>query len=127
MDVKQPLHAQHTFNRAAMATLNESVNVCDQRAGEYLDSWNLDNLQTVFLDIVLRETAIHLTKAAKRLLIMAAMNDIKLSRMTGPFKPDSHIDLNNYNSAFCSLMKEYKHDLNSNSTKPNTNLVDPYE
>lgn len=101
-------NSQHTFNRAAMETLNESIKICEQRAGEYLDSWSLENLQTVFLDIVLRELKIELSKKAKRLLVMAGISDIKLSRMAGPFKSDNHIDLNNYNSAFCSLLKEYK-------------------
>lgn len=89
--------------------------ICDQRAGEYQDSWALENLRTPYLDSILYTTdVVRLRncddggKAFKRLVIMAAMCDIKLSRMGGPFKEDTYIDLNNYNSAFCTLRREFE-------------------
>ncbi len=95
----------HTFNRAAKETMDKSIAICEQRAGEYQDSWDLANLRTPYLDSLLERTA---SPQLKRLLIMASMCDIKLSRMGGPFKEDTYIDLNNYNSAFCTLRREYE-------------------
>lgn len=116
--------SQHTFNVAAMETLNESIKICEQRAGEYLDSWSLENLRTPYLDSIWNRLfpmseEFKFPKAIKRLIIMASMCDIKLSRMSGSFREDTYIDLNNYNSAFCALRKEYeqliKNDNNSNT------------
>lgn len=106
-----------------METLNESIKICEQRAGEYLDSWSLENLRTPYLDSlqyhISRCSNITCYPLLKRLIIMASMCDIKLSRMSGPFKEDTYIDLNNYNSAFCALRKEceqlLKNDNNSNT------------
>ena len=98
----------HTFNRAAKETMDKSIAICEQRAEEYQDSWDLNNLQVVYLRSTLRSFGITLEPIQERLLVMASMNDIKLSRMTGPFKEDNHIDLNNYNSAYCTLRREYE-------------------
>lgn len=112
---EKALVEKHVFNSAANETLAKSSQICEQRAGEYLDSWALENQQSVYLDIIARELGLMLTKEQKRLVVMASLCDIKLSRMTGPFKEDNHVDLNNYNSAFCSLLQWYR----AKSPEPN--------
>jgi hypothetical protein len=108
----------HTFNKAALETINKAIGICNQRADEYLDSWCIENLRTPYLDSLQpliiefysgRISQDILTFARlKRLIIMASMCDIKLSRMSGPFKEDTYIDLTNYNGAFCTLRKEFE-------------------
>lgn len=102
----------HTFNIAAKETMDKSIAICEQRAGEYLDSWSLENLKTPYLDSILSQFNLEKSHELKRLIIMASMCDIKISRMAGPFKEDTYIDLNNYNSAFCSLRKQYEESKN---------------
>lgn len=131
MDLKPT--SQHTFNRAAMETLDESIKICEQRAGEYLDSWSLENLRTPYLDSIMHypdliRGPMPLKKwdAFRRLIIMASMCDIKLSRMSGPFREDTYIDLNNYNSAFCSLRKEYEQLIKNDNSNVITKSIDDY-
>ena len=96
------------FNAAAADVLDECAAICEQRGGEYQDSWHLDNQVTTFVDHVLRCLSIsNVTKEEKRLLIMAALVDVKDSRMQGPFKRDTIVDGVNYRAAFGSLMKQY--------------------
>jgi hypothetical protein len=109
--------AQHAFNKACETTLNRCLGIGSQRGGEYLDSWHVDNQVTTFIDHVL---AIHPeVKAAvvaaaganlkefKRLLMAAALVDVKDSRMSGPWKTDTVDDGINYRGAFADWRDEY--------------------
>ncbi len=96
-----------TFTRAALETLDECRAIVDQRGTEYLDSWSLANLSSPFLDNMLKTFGVELSKEQKRLVIMAALCDVKLSRLVGPFKKDTVVDLVNYSSALSSLFEEY--------------------
>ena|ERR1700687_2716032 len=99
------------FNTAVDATLSDAKAVSDERGGQYLDTWALENVVTTYLDAALRVMArdIILSKEEKRLLIVAALVDVKASRMLGPYKADSVIDAVNYMAAFASWMKAYLH------------------
>lgn len=100
----------HTFNRAAIATIKEAIAICEQRGGEYQDSWSIVNLRTHWLDNLLRDhpsPAQGMEKEWRRLIVLASMIDIKISRLGGPWKEDTAIDLINYVGAYTGLRREY--------------------
>jgi hypothetical protein len=99
-----------TFTKAALETLDECRAIVDQRAGEYEDSWATANQVTPFLDNMLKTFNVTLTKEQKRLVLLASMCDVKVSRLVGPFKTDTVVDLINYSAALASLHDEYKTD-----------------
>jgi hypothetical protein len=99
----QPISAHHTFNRAALSTLNESLAILDQRGGEYQDSWATENMQSPFLNNIFREFGVTLDKEQTRLVMLAALCDVKLSRLAGPWKRDTAVDLINYLGALAQL------------------------
>jgi hypothetical protein len=115
----KPTVSTHAFNRAVDSTLNRCLLISNQRGGEYQDTWSEANLRTAFLDATLRGISeqqghhgtdvelIALTPAEKRLLIVAAMVDVKLSRMIGPWKDDTVLDAINYLAAYAAWMGEY--------------------
>ena len=94
---------QPAFNAAADTTLRRAAAISNQRGGEYLDSWALDNMITTFFDATLRALNVPgLSAEAKRLLIVAALIDIKDSRMLGPWKEDTVDDGINYRAAYAT-------------------------
>jgi hypothetical protein len=96
------------FNSAAIETLDKAKAVCIQRGEEYQDTWSLDNLKTVFLDTALKELSVlSLTPEEKRLLVIASLCDVKLSRLIGEFKSDTFEDAINYIAAFRTWLEEY--------------------
>jgi hypothetical protein len=97
-----------TFTKAVRETLAEATSVLDQRSGEYLDSWSLDNQSTPFLDNVLSGFGVSVTPEQKRLVLLASLCDVKLSRLTGPWKQDTAIDLVNYTAALAALRGQYE-------------------
>lgn len=102
--------ATHTFNRSADATIKKASEISSQRAGEYYDSWSLDNLMTPWLDNLLKAYPTPpkgLERHYKRLVIMASMIDIKLSRLGGPWKEDTAVDSINYIAAYAQLRSEF--------------------
>lgn len=101
--------AEHAFNRASGTTLRRSLAVSDQRGGEYLDSWHVDNQVTTFIDHVLKLPVVPgREKEYKRLLMAASLVDVKDSRMGGPWKLDTVDDGINYRGAFASWREEYE-------------------
>ena len=98
------------FNAAADATLARAGATHTLRGGEYGDTWALENLSTTFLDSVLRDLPnLLLTKAEKRLIVIAALIDVKESRMAaGAWKLDTVDDSINYRAAFATWREEYK-------------------
>jgi hypothetical protein len=96
------------FNAAVDATLAKCQAISSQRGGEYLDSWALENQVSTFMRATLREFGVTLSPEQMRLLTMAALVDVKESRMGGAFKDDSHIDAINYRSAYLELMLQYR-------------------
>lgn len=101
---------KHTFNRAAETTLARADKISNQRAGEYHDSWGLENLQTPYLDNLLRDFPAapkQYAREYKRLVVMSSMIDIKISRMGGGWKDDTCLDLINYVAAYCQLRNEF--------------------
>jgi len=100
---------QHAFNRASGATLERALAISNQRGGEYLDSWHVDNQVTTFLNHVLALPMVpgH-EREYKRLLMVAALCDAKDSRMSGPWKADTIDDGINYRGAFAAWREEYE-------------------
>ena len=106
-----------TFNRCVDLTLEECTSISNQRGGEYADSWALENQSTLFFDHVFRllsqlaspliSSNPELEKEEKRLLILASLVDVKLSRLLGGYKRDTYVDLINYVSALAQLLREY--------------------
>ena len=100
---------QPAFNAAADTTLRRAQAISNQRGGEYLDSWSLDLMVTTFFDATLRRLGINnLTREEKRLLIVAALIDVKDSRMLGPWKQDTGDDGINYRAAYTTWRTEYE-------------------
>lgn len=103
------MSSKATFNAAAEETINKALAVCDQRGGEYNDSWALEHIKTPFLD----NTLDYLTREPyerpvfdardKRLIVLASLIDVKISRLVGPYKEDSSVDLINYVAAYNTL------------------------
>lgn len=112
MDNEKPSpSATHTFNRAAERTIADAMAISNQRAGEYHDSWSLQNLKTPFIDNLLRDYPVcpinQDEREYKRLVVMASMVDIKVSRMGGGWKKDTSIDMINYVAAYCELREQF--------------------
>lgn len=102
-----------TFNNAVDKTLNKCLQISNQRGGEYSDSWSLENMKTPFLTNILQDVQdgnfqLHNNNQSKRLIMLAAMCDVKLSRLIGPWKEDTTIDLINYCAAFTHLREEMR-------------------
>jgi hypothetical protein len=108
--------AKHTFNRAVDQAFAASQAISNQRGGEYQDSWATENQSAHFLDATLRLIDAtedlyalgDISKEAKRLLMLASLCDVKVSRMLGSWKDDTYDDLLNYLAAYTTLAKEYK-------------------
>jgi hypothetical protein len=97
-----------TFERTADATLATTRATYSQRGGEYGDSWSLENMVATFTEHTLKAIGNDRSPAAIRLLVMAALVDVKDSRMTGPFKADSIIDGVAYRASYCQMRLEYE-------------------
>lgn len=101
------------FNAAVDSTLGRALMVSNERGGEYGDTWALENQQTRFLDMVLNEidsTAFStktLSREEKRLIMVACLCDVKVSRMLGGFKGDTLDDLINYSAALRGWLADY--------------------
>lgn len=100
------------FNRAAGESLVRADELCEERGGQYLDSWALSNQYAPFTDQVRREIGPNrslttLSLEERRLLRAAEQCDTKLSRLLGPYKGDTYIDLINYIAALRTWMDEY--------------------
>ena len=96
------------FNAASETTLQRAIDVSSQRGGEYLDSWHVDNQVSTFLNHVLSlPTVPGREREYKRLLMVAALIDVKDSRMGGPWKLDTVDDGINYRGAFATWREEY--------------------
>jgi len=104
-----------TFNAAAEETLAKALEICTQRGTEYQDSWATENLKTPFLDnlvAALRPQVdsrgeVFYSSAEKRLIVLASLCDVKLSRLTGAYKEDTAVDLINYVAAYNALRLAY--------------------
>ena len=96
------------FNAAVDASLAKCQAISSQRGGEYLDSWALENQVNTFVRATLREFGVELNPEQMRLLTMAALVDVKESRMGGEFKEDTHVDGINYRGAYLDLMIQYR-------------------
>lgn len=96
------------FNAGVDSTLAECAAISNQRGGEYQDTWALENQVTTMLNHVLRVIGrTEFTPEQKRLILIAALCDVKDSRMIGEFKKDSHVDAINYRAALAAWLEEY--------------------
>lgn len=101
---------QPSFDRACRATLEESLEVQAQRGDEYGDTWAIDNMVATFTKATLDEVfpdSIY-TMEQVRLIVMAALIDVKDSRMIGAWKEDTVLDGVNYRAAYNTFRKEYE-------------------
>ena len=96
------------FERTADATLDEVRGIYAQRGGEYADSWALPNMVATFTQHTLAAFGVNLTDEQIRLLVMAALIDVKDSRLAGPWKADSVVDGIAYRAAYTQLRVEYE-------------------
>jgi len=106
-----PVHNEpsaHAFNAAVNETLDRARAISDQRGDEYLDSWALENIHTPFSDCVDRmlDAPPSIVDVERRLRLIAALIDVKISRLLGPWKDDTGIDLINYVAAFVAWSNE---------------------
>lgn len=98
------------FVRAARTTINESLEIMSQRESEYMDSWAIENLHAPVLTNFMKD---HPTPKAGhekqwiRLIAMASIVDVKLSRLTGRWKHDTGVDFLPYTAAYTNFRKTY--------------------
>ena len=95
---------QMWFDKAMQTVLGGALETATQRGQEYADSWHEDNQQTPFGDFLRREVYGD-TKIVKRLTMLAALCDVKLSRLAGGWKKDTFVDLINYIAAFAYALE----------------------
>lgn len=95
-----------TFAKNADETISEVQATYAQRGQEYMDSWALPDLIATFSKAVDKFER-PFTPSGYRLRQCAALIDVKLSRMTGPYKRDTVIDLIAYLSCFAGLVEEH--------------------
>jgi len=106
---------KHAFNAASETTLRRALDVSNQRGGEYLDSWHVDNQVSTFIDHVLgllgpdalARIPAGRVREFKRLVMVASLIDVKDSRMGGPWKLDTVDDGINYRGAFATWREEF--------------------
>jgi hypothetical protein len=94
------------FEDGINVILGEGVAIATQRGGEYADSWHLDNLVTTFTANTLSSFGVSLSPRQLRLVLLAALIDVKDSRMVGPYKEDTVIDGINYRAVFAYLRRQ---------------------
>lgn len=108
-ETAEPKKPEPTFNRACRATLGESLKTQAQRGMEYGDSWALENMNPVYLKAILKEFDVYLDDAQLRLVMLAALVDVKTSRIqNGEIKKDSVVDKINYLGVLIHLLEEYR-------------------
>jgi hypothetical protein len=108
LDKYMPEAPKAAFNAAVDDVLGSAIAVSNQRGATYSDSWKLENVKTTFLDAVLRETEGDEGVEAKRLMIVASLCDVKVSRFGGTWHDDNGIDLINYMAALTKWMRDYR-------------------
>lgn len=97
-----------TFERTADQTLDDVRAVYAQRGAEYADSWALDRMVSTLTEATLARFGVKLETEQVRLVLLAALVDIKDSRLGGPWKKDSIVDGIAYRAAYCQLREEYE-------------------
>lgn len=98
-----------TFNRACRMVLEDALKVQAQRGEEYGDSWALENMNPIYLKAVLKEFDVYLDYPQLRLVMLAALVDVKNSRIAnGNVKTDSVTDAINYMAVLIRLLNEYR-------------------
>lgn len=104
-----PDKPEPTFNRACRMVLEDALKTQAQRGGEYGDSWALDKMNAIFLKAVLKEFDVSLDDAQIRIVMLAALTDVKDSRIAnGNIKTDSVVDGINYRAVLIQLLNEYR-------------------
>lgn len=106
---------QATFDFYAASVLNESLEIQAQRGTEYGDTWALENMNATFTQATLARIILNphfdgnVTLEEVRLIIMAALVDVKDSRVaSGDWKKDSVVDGINYRAVYAGLREEYE-------------------
>ena len=97
-----------TFDTAVDEILTESLDITKQRGDEYGDTWADDNLMTTFTQRTLRDFGMwDPTPEQCRLILLAALIDVKDSRMLGGYKEDSLVDGINYRAVYAAMRRKY--------------------
>jgi len=98
-----------TFTRTADATLVRARAVYAQRGDAYGDTWALPNLHTELTEYVLSLRRDVDYRGWLRLLLLAALSDVKESRVMGGGDIDDHlIDGINYRASFAEHLREFE-------------------
>lgn len=104
-----PEKPEPTFNRACRMVLEDALKTQAQRGNEYGDSWAIENMNPIFLRALMKELGYGLSPSELRLVMLAALVDVKDSRIAnGNLKEDSVIDGLNYRATLIQLLKEYR-------------------
>ena len=98
-----------TFERAADATIEHTRKIYAQRGDGYGDTWAIQNVTAAVTRSLLDRFGIDgLSPQQIRLLLLAALIDVKDSRLIGTWNPDSIYDGIAYRAAFCTLRGEWE-------------------
>ena len=98
---------EHAFNAAVKSSFAEASAICDERAGQYGDSWAVDNMRGGYLEATLAlPQPARLRLEFIRLARCATMIDLKDQRPIG--KQDTLLDKLNYEAAYAQWRAEYE-------------------
>lgn len=103
-----------TFPQSADATIEKVRATYATREGEYGDSWATKNQVHTFLDATLKSIsdrgvgADAFSPEEKRLIALSSMVDVKMTRMVGPYKEDTIVDLIAYLAVYNELRSQYE-------------------
>jgi hypothetical protein len=96
------------FEDGADRTLDRVRGIYHKRGGQYADTWDLENLSVVLTRATLRRFGVELDPEQLRLLQLAALADVKDSRLIGEWNQDSVDDGIAYRALYCALRNEYE-------------------
>jgi hypothetical protein len=116
-----------TFERTADTTIAKVQGIYAQRGDGYGDTWALENTTAAVTKSTLQRFGITGLKPDEiRLLLLAALIDVKDSRLMGKWNADSLIDGIAYRAAYTTLRDEYESGVSTSTSSalPNADNLD---
>lgn len=98
---------KQTFERCADTAISEVRAIFAQRGADYADTWSEENAAAHFTREAEKALRGDTSTRAIQLRHLAALIDVKISRMTGGYKSDTVADLVAYLCCYKTMREEY--------------------